>query len=44
LARSFAPEADWHGRGAPPPDFPGQHRWPWTLLRDMASKVPFEGE
>jgi hypothetical protein len=43
LIRTFAPEAEWAGDGSPPPDFPGQDGWPWTLLREMASKVPFEG-
>ena len=44
LARTFAPEAEWHSGDAPPPDFPGQRSWPWTLLRNMASNVPFEDE
>lgn len=44
LARTFAPKAEWRGGGGPPPDFPGQHSWPWTLLRDMANNVPLEDE
>jgi hypothetical protein len=44
LARTFAPQAEWTGSGTPPPDFPGQDNWPWTLLRHMADNVPFGEE
>jgi hypothetical protein len=44
LVKTFAPETEWTHDGSPPPDFPGQPGWPWTLLRDMANKVPFEDE
>jgi hypothetical protein len=40
LARTLSPEAEWTGDGQPPPDFPGQPDWPWTLLRDMTSTMP----
>jgi hypothetical protein len=44
LACALAPQSEWTGQGIPPPDFPGQPNWPWTLLRDMADKVPIDNE
>ncbi len=40
LARTFAPKGGWSGGGSPPPDFPAQPGWPWTMLREMADKMP----